>query len=229
MARTRTLTLLLDDVRKAADIENATDRFPDSELTEYINQSIARLYTYLDKWDSTHYQSTQTISTVSGTKTYALASDFWTLKGVRIVSSGNVQFRAYKFTPEQGQWLDVLGTWGVGGMPIYYRLQGNNIVFSPVPTGTYTVFVDYAATPQRLVSGSDTFDGIAGFERWVIVDAAIRTKQKDSLDTSLLMAEKSELEAWIQTMATSRDVGAPEVIQDVQCDNAWGWPVPWGW
>ena len=222
MSRSRTLTNLLDDVRKAADIEGAAARFPDAELTEYINQSIARLYTMLDRLDSTHYQNTQTITTVSGTKAYSLADSFWTLKGVRVRVSGNVQFRARRYMPEEGQWLDTMGVWAQGN-PVCYRLVGNTIAFSPVPTGAYTVYVDYTDAPTRLSSGGDTFDGIAGFERWVVLDAAIKCKQKDSLDPGLLLGEKAELELWITTMASSRDVGQPERVQDVQGDF-YSWP-----
>ena len=218
---------MLDDVRKRADIENATDRFPDAELTEYINQSIARLYVMLERADYTYYRSTTTFSTVSGTATYSLqagpAAEIWTLKSVHVYlnASGSQRIKATRFNPNEHAWLDMAGVWAPG-YPVYYKFHGVQFTLSPIPNGVFTVLVEYTPAPARLSSGSETFDGVAGFEEWVILDAAIKCKQKDSLDPGLLMAEKAEVEGWILS-AAERDVGDPMSIQDAQSIDLWPW------
>jgi hypothetical protein len=208
---------LVDDVRKAADVEYATGRFPDSEILEYLNQSIVRFYTMLDRMDSTYYQTSTSFTTTSGVGKYSLPSNFWSLKGVSVQLSADQSVRCRKYTPEEGSALDNQTTWHNYSYPIFYRIEGDFIRFRPLPAGEYTVTLDYTPLPQRLtLTPVSEFDGVAGFERWVILDAAAKCKIKDSLDPSLLMAEKAEVEAWISSTASSRDAAYPEMIQDVQ-------------
>lgn len=218
--RTRTLTNLIADVRKRADIENVAGRFPDSELTEYINSSITRLYTLLDRMDNTYYVSTSSFSSVSGQQAYNLPADFGRLKKVSVYISSSKPITIFKYMPMESDWLDREGVWGPG-YPIFYRLQGNTIRFAPIPTGVYTLSIDYSQTPARLVSGSDTFDGDVGFEEFVILDAAIRTRRKNNKDASDLIQDKAEIGNWIETIGSTRDVAGPERIQDVQSQDIW--------
>jgi hypothetical protein len=231
MPRLREVSDLITDVRRRADIENVTQRFTDAEIREYINQSIARLYTVLERLDSTYYTKRFTLVTTVGTELYDLTStsvlaaqDFWTLKGVEVAVSGNIKFRARKYMPNEHAWINAIGVWGYG-LPVFYRLEGNNLAFSPVPSGTYTLTISYTPLPQRLGDG-DMFDGIAGFEEWVVLDAAIKVKRKNNIPANDLMADKAEVEKWIESLGSSRDEGEPEHIQDVQ--SADGWLYPWG-
>jgi hypothetical protein len=221
MARSRSLTNLTLDVRVAADIQYATGRHPDSEIWEDINQSICRLYTLLDRLDNQYYNTDYTFATVTNTGSYALPSDFWVLKGVRLYLTPTNSIRATPFMPNEQAWLDNSTEWTTFGLPVYYRLRGSLIVFSPVPKGAYNVTLSYTSAPQRLTQGIDTFDGIAGFERWVVIDAAIKRKQKDSLDAGLLMQEKAELDAWIVSLGNTRDTGEPQYISEAQNQDQW--------
>lgn len=224
MARTASLSQLRDWVRKRADVENVTARFPDAEINDYINQSIARLYTLLDRRDDSYYQSSYTFPTQAGVNTYSLPADFWVTKGVDVGVSTNVKFRARKYMPDEGPWLTSQGVWA-SGFPVWWRETGDNITFAPVPTGTYTIYLTYTRAPQKLVNDSDTFDGRAGFEEWVVVDAAIKVRRKQRVDCGELQGDKAELESWILAHA-DRNAAAPERIQDVQqMDN---YRYPWG-
>lgn len=83
MARNVTLTSLLAQVRQRADIENATARFPDAEVTEYINESIAELYDLLiGARGQEYYINSYSFGTTAGTVIYALPDDFYQLLGV---------------------------------------------------------------------------------------------------------------------------------------------------
>lgn len=82
-----------------------------------------------------------------------------------------------------------------------------------------TIYLDSALTGN--VSGSknfddaDRFDGINGWEEYLVIDAAIRALTKEESDPSALMVEKAEIEARLQEMADSRDKGRPKRLQDV--------------
>lgn len=231
MARNRTATGLIDDVRRRADIENVTRRFPDDEVLEYINQSIARLYTILDRCDDTYYQKRSNITTTSGTGIYALPLDFWTLKQVAVQVSNNIQFVARQYMLSEGPWLQTIGVWSAG-FPVYYRICSlagvggdlDGIEFAPRPTGNYVVTITYAKSPQRLGLGNDFFDGKAGYEEWVILDAAIKARRKQNTDATALMADKMEVENWILSSANRRDQSSPQRVTDSQTVDYFRWP-----
>lgn len=224
MARTRSQADLVADVRKRADIENVTDRFPDAEIEEYINQSIARLYMMLDRCDNTYYVTTQSINTVAGTKTYALAAGFTSIKKVSATVGGSKKLPVRKYNIHEDDWLELVGVWS-SDLVVKYRLRGSDISFSPTPAGVYTVTIEYLTAPVRL-SGATPFDGIAGFEEWVVLDAAIKVRRKQARDASDLMMDKSEVEQWIQSTAPGRDQNEPECVADTSLvDRSWLYTV----
>lgn len=59
---------------------------------------------------------------------------------------------------------------------------------------------------------ANVFDGINGWEEYVIVDCAIKGAQKQEADVSALMAQKGSLMARIDAMAQSRTMGPATVI-----------------
>jgi hypothetical protein len=207
---------LIDGIRKAADIEYATGRFPDSELLGYANQSILRLYTLLDRLDNTYYEKSFVFTTSNAVATYGLPNDFWNLKGVVVSLSTSQSVRARRYNPAESSDLDNNSVWNNSTYPIFYRLKGKNILFKPAPAGAYTVTLEYTPEPAKLQDTTSTVDFPVGFERWVVLDAAIKCKMKDSLDPGLLKSEKSELEEWITTLGSTRDAGEPDTVQDVQ-------------
>lgn len=58
----------------------------------------------------------------------------------------------------------------------------------------------------------DRFDGINGWEEYVVVDAAIKCLIKEESDISALMAQKMALKTRIEQMADDRDVGEQEYV-----------------
>ncbi len=219
MARTVGMTSLALQVRQRADMQNSSGFIGDSELYEYINQSIADLYDLIiAAWGQDRYMATAGVVTASGVDTYPLPSDFYLLRGVDAVLGGNysVSLRPFMFNERN---LYKSGPGWLYGQPIAYRLEGSNIVFLPQPTGVFNVTLWYIPAPTRLVVGSETgtnvFDGVSGWEEYVVVDAAIKCLQKEESDPSVLMARKQELKARIEAMAPQRDAGAAERVTDV--------------
>lgn len=226
------LSTLLLRVRRAADIESATTRFPDSELTDYLNESLAELYELIrSSFGEDFYRKVFTFSTVGQSATYNLPSDFQELISVDVPLGGNLVLTArpylesernlYKFFP--------FGAWTMH-QPIWYRLTGasdstgvtssQTISFIPTPTGAYTVNVNYVPNATVLVSGSDSFDGVAGWEQYAVLDAArkVAIKDKDTELLAMLGGLKAEQQMRIEKMAAEHDSGQPHRVADVTKD-----------
>ena len=78
----------------------------------------------------------------------------------------------------------------------------------------------YIPRCPELVADDDEFNGISGWEEYVIVDVAIKMLQKEESDTSVLAAQKANLKKRIEQMSSDRDTGIAETITDVRSS---GW------
>lgn len=67
-----------------------------------------------------------------------------------------------------------------------------------------------------------TVDGIAGWQEYVIVDAAIKAQIKQEGPTQELLEQKQEMVAEIEAMAEARDVGQAFHTSDVLGANGYG-------
>ena len=184
MSRAATLLTMRTRVRQRTDLESATARHSDAEINDNINESISELYDILrGAFGQSYYRAVYTFTTTNGVATYALPSDFLALVSVDIYMGGSTSGARYSATPymesERNQYLGMYGTWNSFGCPAQYHLFGNNIAFIPNPSQGVLVSVNYVPTPTKLVLDGDTFDGIAGWEEFVVLDAAIKSLLKD--------------------------------------------------
>jgi hypothetical protein len=192
MARSRTLANLRADVRERADMVGSTF-ITDATLNEYINQSAARLYNKLvAARGHSYYQTTYSFTTTSATL-YALPADFWELQLAYIDYGGGRKQTMRPFMMRE------LARWS-----------------EQSPQAGYTVYMRYTPAPVRMVADGDTFDGIAGWEEWIVLDAAIKALNKEESDTTVLGAQRADIEADITALAGDRDAIFPDRITDVE-------------
>lgn len=223
MARTRQLVDLRADVRKRADIENATDRHPDADLDRYINQGGAALRDLMIEVRGRQYfrkSPPQTITTLGNTSRYALATDFYRLISVRIQGPGGM--RLVPFIPEDEPWLRE-PTFTVS-KPTHYELQPGYIECLPLHSAGWTIVVDYIPVYTDLVNGTDTLDGLDGWEEYVVNFAARCCAVKDE-EYELIQAleqDMARLERRIKTLAPGRDSFRAERVKDVRGDVLFG-------
>lgn len=164
----------------------------DATLTEYINQSAARCQNKFTGSRGHAYQSSSTTWTTTSSLTYALPADFFESQMVMIALGGaNQEMRPFEMH-EYARWSE------------------------RAPTAGMTVTMIYTPALARMSAGSDTFDGVNGWEEWVVLDAAIKALNKEESDVSVLMAQRADLEAEITTLAGERDVSWPKRIVDVE-------------
>ena len=219
-----TLLQLRNRSRQRADMENS-DFVSDSELTTYINGSIAELHDLLvASYGSDYFLSSHTLTTVAGTESYALPADFYKLMGVdvQINNSEWSSIRPFNFN-ERNRNQEL--TWGVAGGPnLRYRVMGSNIKLSPTPDTAASVKVWYTPKATELTAEADTLDDLNGFAEYVIVDAAIKMLQKQEDDVSVLMLQKENLKRRIEIMAQNRDAGTSDSVSDIYAENNnfWG-------
>lgn len=226
MARTRTLTNLIADVRLRADNQALTD----AEITEFINQSIADLRDQLaSKFGDEYFETETPLTTTASVATVPLPADFLYETGLFWLN-GSDKFRIVKATNVDAEEF-ITGAGWTSFYDVRYRLQAANIKFYPTPLGVHTVTLKYIPTSVRLTMGSDTFDGYNGWEEWVILDAASKCLEREGNDedAALLAPRKQRMEQRIADMA-DRDHASPAAIQDTRGAQSswpgrgWGWP-----
>jgi hypothetical protein len=214
MARARSLTNLIADVRARTNTEN-TQFVTDPEITEYVNQSITELYDLLLSAHGQEYyvKASTPFSTVAGTSAYALPADFYKLLGVD-VSNGSDTWSIAPYAFAERNKYRVAAAWNPYE-PTSYRLQAANINFLPIPQGTYTITLQYVPAATRLANPGDTFDGINGWEELVICDAGAKVLEKGEYDPMPLRSRVAALTQRVLALAGERDAGKPEKVTDV--------------
>lgn len=196
----------------------------DTELTSYINYSVAELYDLLvGAYGSDYYVTSTTFSVTSGTDAYALPTDFYKLRGVDIQINGGEYLTLQPFNFNERNTQNGVG-WNFLLDPTFrYQIVGSNLKFTPIPVGTYTVKLWYIPTATKLVADGDTFADLNQWSEYVIVDAAIKMLQKEESDVSVLMAQKADLRKRIENMAQNRDAANPSSVSDIYAETSDWW------
>jgi hypothetical protein len=228
MARTRTLQELRDEARQTVDMAD-TQFVTDQTWNRWINQGVARVWNHLVRADPLRYVNATpySLSTTSGTYLYNLETSVPTLLEVVLVSlvrgSDRITVNRFHFqernrhtnTPN----VDVT-PWG--RTSVHYCLYGNDIdgtgqriEFRPDP-GTNTYEIHYVTRAPELDDDTDAYDGINGFEDYVIEWAARKAARKEESYEMFqsLNATLAEAKAEIEAMGPNRDSGQPDRIQD---------------
>jgi hypothetical protein len=211
MARNVTLAQLRERARQKADMQNSSFVSTD-EIDGYINQSLTELVDLIVAREPDLYLDSADLSLVSGS--YPLPSDFYQLRGVEIERSSGVWETIEPFNwNERNSLTDPILT--AYGPTCAYRMRGNNLVLDPAQSSSQGVRVWYVPATPLLTGSADTFDGINGWDEYVTTDVAIKCKDKEESDVSVLMAQKANLTRRIETMVTKRDQGSPPRSVDI--------------
>lgn len=213
MARTRTLTEMIADVRQRTNLENS-EFVTDPEITEYLNQELAELWARIAQGSGApHYRSAYPISATTDQTLYPLPDDFWQVQGVEATIDG-VTYRMRSFGPaEHARLVSSTARW-----PWYdgtkYRIQAENIEFQPV-TQAFNAVLYYTPSQPRLVDGGDTFDGYNGYEMAAIYGACATVQAKEDTDPNFYLGQRERIYRLIDSLAAQRDAAEPERVQDV--------------
>lgn len=220
-------------VRELADQETsaASTAFVDNtELDARINEALKQLYNLLiAARGQEYYVASVNWTAVAGQESYTLPADFMRLLTVYARDGGS----RYEAVPtwEMAERPDLLWRGSVGTTNIgeyRYRLQGGNISFLPTPSSTsHTFYALYVPAMTELVADTDVFDGVAGWEKWAALTAAIDIASKEEAveHVQMLMAQRALIQSQIDQLGGERDAARPPRIQDTRRDN--GDYMPW--
>lgn len=221
MARYRTLTNLLLDVRQRTNQENSTF-VTDSELTEWINQEIAELEVKLAlAQGQPHFRSSIDYSVASPTSLYALPAGFWAAQEVTATANGHTSHMLPFMPGEHGALSSASAFQPMTA--VRYRIQAGNIEFRPVGE-SFTATLYYSPSQTRLVSGSDAWDGFNGYEMAAIYGACAQVMAKEESDTSYFERQRERIYQTITAAAAHRDMSNPERVADVSAGDWIWWP-----
>jgi hypothetical protein len=182
MARTRSLTNLIADIRALADIEGATLRHTDARLTRELNQSIQRFREWVTESGFGLYLTPYTVNlTVGATSPYvwrevslaALTPALAHVQAVECIVNGQ-QYDLDKVPFEsRNEYMQQ------NAQPAAWIQYGDTIGILPPPESDYVITVWYLGVFVDLVNGSDTFDGMVGWEEWVRWNTLITLLTRD--------------------------------------------------
>lgn len=212
---------MLLDVRQRTNQENSTF-VTDSELTEYLNQSLADLWTRLIQCQGQPLYRSSTSYSVPGLfgPIQALPADFFAVQEI-IATIGGVTGNLTPFMAGERGYLKNATVWTpLAG--VQYRIQANNIEFLPV-SQAFAATLYYSPTQPRLAAGGDTFDGFGGWEMAAIYDTCATVMAKEESDPGFFLAQRDRLYAQIEMLAAQRDASNPERVQDVVASDPFGW------
>jgi hypothetical protein len=211
-----TLLQLRTRIRQRADQEHTGERFTDSEINDLINVKVKELYELL-VLHSLH--RTETDFTVSPTSTspatlsYTLPADLFAVLAVYAKYQDDLAYR-YLTRHDHRTYPDVNNPMDAET----YRVRGSVIEFNPVPTsGTYVV--RYVPVPGELATDTDTFDGILGWEEYVVIAVALCMMDKDEDDPATiahLEGQLARLHGRIKQAARQMEISESPAIAKVR-------------
>jgi hypothetical protein len=214
MARLVTLLSLRTQAQQRADMVNSTFLTP-TEWNTNINNSATDLYDILTRTFEDYNIKQAQLSLSGGQFLFPLPTDFYKLSTVDEVIGGSI------ITDGTTGVMYVTGQ-AVSVKP--YNVQNRNSYV--VPRSSSSVLLGYVPTMTPLVADSDTFDGINGWEEYIIIDSAIKAAIKEEGDISELNSQKSAVLDRIKRSAPNRDVGGPIMMTDVYASEPSMYLVP---
>jgi hypothetical protein len=197
VSRNVTLGQLKADVRDQADVAGLEARHTASLLVRRINQSIQRFRERLSTEGCQHFltSTTQTLSAgaTSPYPFYALDLSGVSPSVVRtyavdLTVNGEVKTLVHVPFEERARY----GSAQSLSEPVAWsNYQTAKVAIMPAPGSSYTAVVWYLPVLPDLSSDSDTFDGVAGWEEYVVWDVVCQVTTRDQNAQAYAMVEST--------------------------------------
>lgn len=210
---TVTLTTLRSAARERADQLNSSF-ISDTELTRYINASAQELYDLLVESNKDYAVTLLSFTIAGSASSTTLPSDFYKLRGLDLSLNGSWCPVWPYDQMERGRFQDLALNRSTSS--VYYHLYNNTLEFLPSSYAPGSYRLRYVPFMTVMVNDSDTFNGYNGFEEYIIVDAAIKMRDKEESSTTTLKEQKERLLTRIQAMVNVRDYADAESVSDVR-------------
>jgi hypothetical protein len=164
--------------------------------------------------------------TVAGQESMALPPDFMEVSAIETTVNAERVF-LNRYNKNERAFLRTIKDWYGLLTPFpCYRVRGDRsrdggeyISFVPIPSGSYPIELYYA--PQvRIWTITDSIPLDSGHEEWLILDVAIKCRNKDDLDASNLIGKQGAVKEAITTVGEYRDASQAERVSDRTVNTA---------
>jgi len=222
----RNMADLIADVRKLADMED-TGFVSDDEITGYINDANREATMVLGESYEDWNLSSDDITTVAGTRDYAVAADFIRLRKVMYVRDYGLSTER-EYPLKRANWNETDGGPLYERVPRRFRLQGSNIRFFPIPNAVLYYRAYYLAAPATLTKTQTGVEFQYGLDRFVVWDAVVKCLIKEKSPAKEATNERDRHLAMAVRSADNRDASEAMAVQEVQygSDQDW-WDFTW--
>ena len=216
-----TLTTLRTRVRERADMVGSSFVADTATgLDAWINEANQKLHGMLvDALGEEYISSLSTTTTVAAQSDYTLPTGFYKLYGVDLSYHGVMRALSRYERAERNAFREI----NAEALP-RYSLVGGNLRLYPAPTGGLTLNILYAPEATTLTAGGDSVNYPNGWERFIVIDAAIQALLKEESDVSALAAERASIIREIEQTKESRDLANPKHVVDtslIDLDVLW--------
>jgi len=200
MARLVTVQQIIDRARIHAD-QRGSGFIRDSECLSLMNEVYPELYDELVGSYENYFMTTAEVTLTPGTSFYNVPADFYKLIGLDFKVNNDTYVTLYNFN----------------------EIERNNSFASSSAIPSGVVRVRYIPAPVIFTSVTDTFDGVAGWDRLLSLLLAIDMADAEETDSTPLYRKYQRTLKRITDMAAPRDVGMPSRVSDVYNRNAWSY------
>lgn len=205
-----TLTTLVARVRERADMVGSSFIVDSATgLYAWINEAHQKLHGMVVGALGEEYVSSSQAFTTAGTD-ITLPTDFYKLYGVDLNFHGLMRSLKKYNRAERNLYREIHPEFTPR-----YALVGSALRLYPVPSSGLTGAILYAPEATTLAAGSDSVNYPNGWERFIVIDAAIQALAKEESNTSTLVAERDLIVREIETAKEERDLANPHQVVDV--------------
>lgn len=208
---TVSLTTLVARTRERADMVGSSFVADSATgLYAWINEANQKLHGMLvDALGEEYVSSSQAFTTIADQSDYTLPTSFYKLYGVDLDYHGLMRsLRPYNRV-ERNLYRELHPEF----LP-RYSLVGGSLRLYPVPSAGLTGAILYAPEATVLTAGADTVSYPNGWERFIVIDAAIQALAKEESSVSTLVAERDSIIREIESTKEMRDLASPKQVVD---------------
>jgi hypothetical protein len=209
--------------KRRADMESSSF-VSDEEWNDYLNEGISQLHGIVTLKNDDFIVKDTTISLSNGVDAYRLPDDFLRERGVDLVEGSNTYTLDPFMFRERNRLQYYAGGITRSDVVYMYQIIGDFIRFIPDPTGTGTIKLWYIPQAQILDRDKDKLDVAYanGWDRYVIIYAAIEALRKEESDVTMLEAKLNDAGKRIMDSAV-RSAGDPKRVVDVRYKRETFW------
>lgn len=213
MSRTVTLAQLRTDIGTQADIStNASGRYTPTQLNRFINQASQRFRERLSAEGVQHYLTSTTGTTGTGATSphpyYLLDLSAVNPSVVRVFGL-DITFQGITTTLNHIPFADrdQYGGPNAKGIPdAWSNMNTAKLAVFPPPSQAITYVAYYLPVLADLTSDSDTFDGVSGWEDWIVWDVVCKLIVRDQYAQAFALATQTRNEVWADILRSATRV-----------------------